>query len=359
MKKRNGTTGYVSFGLAVCASLSVHVSRASAQPADAVAAADRQPVIVLGTLGGDSSTTTAINSRRQIVGHSNLSAGGQDAPFLWENGVMRPLPTLGGRGGNARDINERGQIVGISSDANGVPTPTLWQDGQATALEFLPGSFLCVPEAINDLGLIVGFCAVPVGLNNYGVPVFWKDGVVEPLAMPPTVQQAFPVDLNDAGAVVGYAFSTTGDVFFFLWDDGVLRDLQAVTGRRFESVGGINDAGQISGWGISRTLSVEALLWDGRKTIGLRPLPPTTGSVAGDLNSHGQVIGHSGIQGVVWTHGKVVVLPAPLGDVVDPVAISDTGDVAGNATVRGGRPDGPSLAVLWPGAAKVPPPTKP
>lgn len=352
---RAGTTWCVSFGLAVCASLSVHVSRASAQPADAVAGTDRQPVIVLGTLGGDSSRATAINSRRQIVGGSNLSAGGFTYPFLWEEGVMRALPTMGGPGGgNAYDINERGQIVGIDTDANGLTVPTLWEDGRATALEYLPGSSNCSPVAINDQGLIVGWCAVPVGLNNYGVAVFWKDGVVEPMAVPPTVQQAFPVDINDNGTVVGYAFNTTGDVFFFHWNDGVLSDLQAVTGRRFEDVGGINDAGQISGWGISSTHGVEALLWDGRKTIGLRPLPGTA-CTGGDLNNLGQVVGQCGFSRVVWTHGKVVVLPAPLGYVADPFAINDNGDVVGNATVRGGPSDSPSLAVLWPGAAKVPP----
>ncbi|WP_018986979.1 HAF repeat-containing PEP-CTERM protein [Methylophilus methylotrophus] len=73
-------------------------------------------VLDLGTLGGASSTATAINNRGVIVG-SSLNSSGANRAFIYENGVMRDLGTLGGNSSIANNLNDSGQIVGSSDNS--------------------------------------------------------------------------------------------------------------------------------------------------------------------------------------------------------------------------------------------------
>jgi probable HAF family extracellular repeat protein len=68
----------------------------------------------LGTLGGDSTETHAINNSGQIVGYSVGSLSVATKAFSYENGIMTDLGTLGGGGSSATSINNRGQIVGYA-----------------------------------------------------------------------------------------------------------------------------------------------------------------------------------------------------------------------------------------------------
>ncbi len=81
----------------------------------------------LGTLGGASSTATAINDAGQIVGYAEAGPNGPGQAFLWESGKMRSLaslipPSTGWTLGEAQVnyggegflvINARGQIAGV------------------------------------------------------------------------------------------------------------------------------------------------------------------------------------------------------------------------------------------------------
>ncbi len=90
----------------------------------------------LGTLGGPNSNAVfPLNERGEIGGVAETSTPdplGEDfcsfgdhlicLPYLWQRGVMTPLPTLGGGSGNAKEINNRGQVVGFAE--NTTPDPT-------------------------------------------------------------------------------------------------------------------------------------------------------------------------------------------------------------------------------------------
>jgi uncharacterized membrane protein len=222
----------------------------------------------------------------------------------------------------------------------------VWQDGQVTVLERLPGSYSCAPAAINDRGLIIGNCFVAGDVSSEAVAVAWRNGVPERLALPPGVQ-AWPRDVNDAGVIIGTAFPAVGDPFEFVWREGVLTDVTQLTGRRFERVVGINRRGEIVGYGPGG-VSLETLFWDGRTTVVLGGL---RGTGTADLNDHGDVVGRSGPQPIVWTKGSTIELAAPsVGYVTIPIAINDHGDVVGNAVI--GFYDFQSVAVLWPRATR-------
>jgi len=91
----------------------------------------------LGTLGGPDSFVNVANhtvsERDVVVGYSETSTPDPNAenfcnpnfannlvclPFVWEKGMMTPLPTLGGTNATAAGINNRGQIVGVAETPN-------------------------------------------------------------------------------------------------------------------------------------------------------------------------------------------------------------------------------------------------
>ena len=60
-------------------------------------------------------------------------------PFVWQDGVIRPLATLGGNNGQALEVNNRGQVAGEAENTTPDPTcappqvfqfkPVIWHQG--------------------------------------------------------------------------------------------------------------------------------------------------------------------------------------------------------------------------------------
>jgi probable HAF family extracellular repeat protein len=139
-------------------------------------------IIDLGTLGGDRSFATGINTRGQVVGESAPTAGPfrPGHAFLWEAGTgMQDLGTLGGASSGAEAINARGQIVGWSTTVGGPSHAFLWEAG----------------TGMQDLGTLGGPHS-----HAYGI--------------------------NARGQIVGWASTTTGAMHAFLWEAGTgMQDL--------------------------------------------------------------------------------------------------------------------------------------
>lgn len=107
-----------------------------------------------------------INAQNVIVGESNGRAR------RWEADVVTDLGSFNGDTGtaSAKDINLYGDIVGSSSKGGRV-VAVLWQDGQLTDLNEVPGVSgtgwqLQVATAINDAGAIAGNGISPAGLSR-------------------------------------------------------------------------------------------------------------------------------------------------------------------------------------------------
>ena len=67
-------------------------------------------------VGPTLAAVSAINRRGQVIGRAPVGRIAQ-APFVWQNGRLTPLPNLDGVGppfGSAAALNDRGQIVGSS-----------------------------------------------------------------------------------------------------------------------------------------------------------------------------------------------------------------------------------------------------
>jgi len=170
--------------------------------------------------GDATSAATAINDLGQVVGISgdcDQAVGRFSArrAVLWDkNGHVTNLPTLGGISWHTpMDINDQGDVVGFSNPAepgdelgNFIARAFLWINGASTAtdLKALPGDFFSQAFAINSHGQVVG---VSFGGASGSRAFLYENGVM--------------MNLND---ILG---TGNGDVFLSAQD--------------------INDAGQITG----------------------------------------------------------------------------------------------------------------
>jgi probable HAF family extracellular repeat protein len=301
----------------------------------------------LGTLGGNSSYAIRINGRKQILGSSTVSPDRDEThPFLWENGVMRDLSLDPGGLSWAEDLNEAGHVVGGSADReDGSTYGAWWANGITSRLALLPGSRSCQATAINNVGLITGFCVVypdPVRLELVGV--LWRNAILERIPAPAGLQ-LYPFDVNDDGAVIGIAFRDN-EVFKFLWRNGVLTNIDEAAAGAFSEVVAINNPGDIAGYGPGPSF-LQALVWDGQVVVGVGD--PSTSNIAAGLNNLGDVVGSSNRSGAVWTNGRTIELVPPAGYAIAMAsAVNDGGDVAGNISVS----STPFVwqAVFWPAA---------
>lgn len=188
----------------------------------------RNQTVELPSYGTDSSSAaTAISDRGQIVGISgdcDQSVGRRSArhAVLWENGTVRDLGNLGADTWNTPTaITSDGTIVvGFANAADGTPDAPrtrawLWTERDDIACTKRPGTDIC------DLGTLDG---------GEGTAEAWG--------------------VNDRGQVVGTSCSPTGYCRAFLWENGVMRDLNLLKGaypHRLLNAMAINDLGQITG----------------------------------------------------------------------------------------------------------------
>jgi probable HAF family extracellular repeat protein len=230
-------------------------------------------------------------------------------PFFWQNGAMAPLPTLGGSG-QALEINGRGQVVGVSENTTPDPTcvdtpqvlhfePVLWEKGETIhELPTFPGDPDGFADAINDRGQVVGQtgdCISPF----HGV--LWDHDTVMDLGKLGELQLA-PRDINNKGQVVGFAFSPDLTTFLaFLWQNGVatnLGTLPAPLGIASFAFS-VNEKGQVVGTSIDEQGDPHAFIWQQGVMTELNDLTPAGSPLfllfGFSINSRGEIVG-SGIQ---------------------------------------------------------------
>jgi len=184
---------------------------------------------------GDDSTSaaTAINDDGLVVGISgdcDQSVGRYSArhAVLWDkNGKVTEIPNLGGTTWHTpMDINTQGDVVGFSNPdepgdevGNFISRAFLWINGATKAedLKALPGDFFSQAFAINSQGQVVG---VSFGGPNGARAFLYENGVLTNLndlvdIAPDVLLSA--QDINDAGQITGRVRdNVTGEVLAFV-----------------------------------------------------------------------------------------------------------------------------------------------
>ena len=154
--------------------------------------------------------------------------------------------------GFVQGINDLGQAVGSSGTCTNIAThAVLWENGTAFQLPDL-GRTGSDAYAINDHGQAVGYVTSPDGTTIF--PTVWLDGArgaPTSLGILPGDGAAFATGINNRGQVVGSTFNAIGWSHGFLWQDGVLTNLNSlISGDSNLSIiagSNINERGQISG----------------------------------------------------------------------------------------------------------------
>jgi probable HAF family extracellular repeat protein len=279
----------------------------------------------LGTLGGSSSFTQAINNRGQVTGVAlngvadpfsfyyqflicfpSLSLppqfqvcppnATQTRAFIWdaENG-MEDIGTLGGPDAGGFLINNRGQVAGFSytdaipADPNTHLPPThpfLWERGKGMRdLGTFGGVSTAAVNGLNERGDVVGGSDLPGDQQIH--PFLWDGKKLIDLIAPPFGGSANgeAVWINEAGEVVGLAGlpvscpgspQAAGEVqHAFQWRKGVMTDLGTLTGIPNSEANFVNSKSQIVGDAFACDFSVfTATLWENASIVDLNTLVP-------------------------------------------------------------------------------------
>ena len=237
----------------------------------------------LPTLGGNNGFATGANDAGLIVGwaentvHDSTCVAPQVLQFhavIWGPGhdEIRALPPLpGDTSGAATAINNSGQIVGISGTCDQAvgrftaAHAVIWENGVPTDIGNLGGNTWNTPMAINEAGDVAGFAgqAGDDPDNPMLRAFFWSRdrGIVDlgTLAGDATSQAT---GINAAGQIVGTSCSASGSCRAFLWQNGVMVDLNTLVSPHgptmLESAQDINDAGTITGRALNRRTGVRS-----------------------------------------------------------------------------------------------------
>lgn len=297
-------------------------------------------------LGGPNSGAGGVNKFGQIIGSAETAAndpnnenfcgygtGKQCLTFLWDFGVMTPLPTLGGTNSNYGGINNLGEVAGIAETnqrtgcasgvaANGTGPQVLnfeavvWgpAPSQIRELSPLPGDTVGMANGINDAGQAVGAsgtCANTVIPGFAAAPhaVLWEsDGTPHKLPSlggsdpDTTVLGAGNVGfvINNSGIVAGQATLSDNKTFHpVLWEDGIVSDLGVLKGDLVGAALGLNNRGEVVGASVSApgpaTGNPRAYVWRNGVMTDLNTLVPADSPLylltASAINDSGEIVG--------------------------------------------------------------------
>ncbi|MGB2665644.1 MAG: hypothetical protein WAK48_16705 [Candidatus Acidiferrum sp.] len=311
-------------------------------------------------LGGSNSGAGGANLFGQVIGGAETSntdtnnenfcgygTGLQCLAFLWQNGVMVPLPTLGGTNSGYGQINNRGEVAGYAENSTRDPDgcavalngtgpqvldfePVIWgpRPGEIRELHPLLGDTVGVAFSINDSDQAVGMsglCSNTVLPGPSAGPhaVLWeKDGSVHDLGnLGGTSNPALlavgnaALSINNKGQVAGVSALPESKITGcpgvppnplcfpfhpFMWTREMgMRDLGVLAGDFVGAGLGINNKGEIVGPSFPAPgpsgASPRAFLWRNGVMTDLNTLvsmdSPLYLLLADGINDAGQVVG--------------------------------------------------------------------
>lgn len=201
----------------------------------------------------------AINNAGQILGWvDTLHWDEPDRPprktcrsFVWHGDTRTEIVGPGGGKFQAYALNDAGWVVGTAEGVGDWSHAHLWREGVLTDLGTL-GRY-STPSAINASGQVVGSSASEIDEDAEDDPVhgfLWENGVMTNLDGA-TGRESRPLDINAFGQIVGELFEANdGPVYGFLRQDSVMYDLNTIIdpgcGWKIKVAVATNDHGQIA-----------------------------------------------------------------------------------------------------------------
>jgi probable HAF family extracellular repeat protein len=228
---------------------------------------------------------------------------------------MTKLPTLGGFKGVANRINNRGEAVGYAeknTQENACSVfqfePVVWRNGKIQELQTFPGDPDGVAAWNNDRGQVVGSSGTCAPFNpNSGLyltenhALLWEaDGSRHDLGNlggTGGIAGNHACAINNHGQVVGHSELPNDTTFHgFLWTRKTgMRDLRTLPGDSMSLALGINDKGEVVGASLDANFSPRAFVWENGVMTDLNALIPASSGLylllADSINSNGEIVG--------------------------------------------------------------------
>lgn len=143
-------------------------------------------------------------------------------------------------------INNLGQVAGVLASLGENHRAFSWSPETGTVqLPLPPGVSDMWATAVNDLGHVVGWIALPTGL----APYLWDGNRYTIIAMPARANWGEAAAVNNQDMVVGFVSNNVaGPVHAFRWRDGLLTDLGSPVDGMYSQASATNELGQIAGY---------------------------------------------------------------------------------------------------------------
>src|SRR5262245_60960996 len=259
---------------------------------------------------GHAGYARSLNNLGQVVGDFLtgdiiFDSWGNPSPvyhaFVWTGGSLQDLGTLGGWNSGGLWINDQGVVVGASSSDNTDGLPFITRDGQIRSLPSLisnPSGWQLALEThhVAGDGRIWGLGTYGSKAQIYemnaetnGMYRIRSRGVIE------TIDVVKVFAFNEYGQAVGTTTFSAFDGPAFIWDEKGMTILGGLSqGATFPYA--INNLGQVAGMSFTKTKQYEAFLWENGVMLNLnRLIPPDSGLVlteaaSNSINDAGQIV---------------------------------------------------------------------
>jgi probable HAF family extracellular repeat protein len=209
-----------------------------------------------------------VNGSSLCEGYRNLEFG-----FRWQNGVMIKLPPIGGNNSEATGDNNLGQVVGLAETATKDPSSVapqvldykavVWGPRRARSTNCLRIRATPSRELSRRRHDICGSLAERRDHQPWRAP---RDVM------------SVANDINAQGQVVGVSCDANFNCRAFLWDKGVMMDLNSLippdSPVYLTYGGGINDRGEIAGTAVPKN--------NPNATTAFLAIPAPAAQIAGD-----------------------------------------------------------------------------
>lgn len=239
----------------------------------------------LPVLGGNNGAVNQVNNRGLAVGFAENDIPDPACPspqvlhfepVVWTDGEAHQLPTYAGDAdGVALGVNDAGQVAG----ASGLCAPLspvllylqpvhalLWDRNRTIDLGNLGGvtgqAGGNIAWAINNKGQVIGVSDLP-GDSTFHAFLWTKHTGMQDLGALPGHVASTASGINDAGTVVGLSFDANFNGHAFIWQHGVMSDLNNLAPNSpmyLFSACGINAQGEITGLGVTSNGEFHAYL---------------------------------------------------------------------------------------------------
>jgi probable HAF family extracellular repeat protein len=235
-------------------------------------------MVQLATLGGGNGGANAISKRGKVGGFAENSTADpgcpspqvlQFKPVVWAKGVIHRLPTVGGDpDGVVYNLNDNGEVVGASGTCTTFNPnflnnllavhALLWENGKATDLGNLGGQ---TGQAggnaaydVNNRGEAVGGSDL-AGDTTFHAFLWTRKTGMQDLGTLSGDLASNGISINDGGSVVGVSLDANFNPRAFLWEKGVMTDLNTLVAGDsplYLLTGcSINSRGEITGLGLT------------------------------------------------------------------------------------------------------------